>query len=114
VLVDSVAKKTRFLETVRDELNLRDTATIICGRVEGLPTLGVEVVTARAAAPLLTLFDWGLRHVRPGGQLVFPKGRRWKDEVQDAELRFLFDLETFPSMTDPEARILVAHNLKRR
>jgi 16S rRNA (guanine527-N7)-methyltransferase len=113
-LVDSVAKKCRFLETVRGELDLAGSVSIICGRVEALPTLGVEVATARAAAPLATLFDWSIRHVRPGGLYVFPKGRRWAEEVADAQLRFSFDLEAHPSMTDPEARILVARDVKRR
>jgi 16S rRNA (guanine527-N7)-methyltransferase len=81
-LVDSIAKKCRFLEAVRDELGLK--AKIICARVEQLPTLGVDVATARAAAPLETLFDWALRHVRPGGLFVFPKGRRWAEEVEAA------------------------------
>jgi 16S rRNA (guanine527-N7)-methyltransferase len=112
-LVDSVAKKCRFLEAVRDDLGLGN-VQILNARVEALPTLGVEVVTARAAAPLATLFDWGIRHCRPGGQFVFPKGRRWAEEVEEARTRFSFDLETFPSMTDRQARILIARNCKRR
>lgn len=112
-LVDSIAKKCRFLEAVRDELGLRDSVTVICGRVEGLPTLGVQVATARAAASLDKLLDWAIRHVRPGGLFVFPKGRRWAEEVEEAERRFLFDLETRDSLTDPDARILLVRNLKR-
>jgi 16S rRNA (guanine527-N7)-methyltransferase len=111
-LVESVTKKCRFLEVIRDELGLGN-VTVLNARVEQLPTLGIEVATARAAAPLVTLFDWSIRHVRPGGTYVFPKGRRWAEEVASARTKFLFDLETFPSMTDPDARILVAHNVKR-
>jgi 16S rRNA (guanine527-N7)-methyltransferase len=112
VLVDSIAKKCRFLETVKAALDLK-TVAVLNARVERLPTLGVEVATARAAAPLEHLFDWAIRHVRPGGEFVFPKGRRWSDEVDAARTKFSFDLETFPSMTDPDARILIARNLKR-
>jgi 16S rRNA (guanine527-N7)-methyltransferase len=112
VVADSVAKKCRFLEAVRDELGLAD-VTVLNARVEQLPTLGVDVATARAAAPLETLFDWAIRHVRPGGTFVFPKGRRWAEEVDAARTKFLFDLQTFESMTDPDARILLARNLKR-
>jgi 16S rRNA (guanine527-N7)-methyltransferase len=112
VLVDSVAKKCRFLEAVKAELQLANT-TVLNARVEALPTVGADVVTARAAAALDVLFDWGIRHARPGGLFVFPKGRRWAEEVDAARTKFRFDLETFPSMTDPDARILVARNLKR-
>lgn len=112
VLVESTAKKCRFLETVVRELAL-DNVTVLNARVEQLPTRGTDVVTARAAAPLDMLLHWGIRHCRPGGLLVFPKGRRWADEVEAARTKFRFDLESFPSMTDPDARILVARNLKR-
>ncbi len=112
-LVESIAKKCRFLEAVRDALAL-DNVAIINARVEELPTLGVDVATARAAAPLDVLLDWGIRHVRPGGLYVFPKGRRWAEEVDAARTKFSFELETFPSMTDQDARILIARNLKRR
>ncbi len=111
-VVESVAKKCRFLEAIRDDLGLAN-VTVLNARVEQLPTLGVEVATARATAPLETLFDWAIRHVRPGGTFLFPKGRRWAEEVVAARTKFLFDLEAFPSMTDPDARILVAHNVKR-
>lgn len=112
-LVDSIAKKTRFLEAIRDELNLQDRVTVVCGRAESLPTLGVQVATARAAAPLDKLLDWAIRHVRPGGLYIFPKGRRWAEEVEEAERRFLFDLETRDSLTDPEAKILLVQNVRR-
>lgn len=114
VLVDSVAKKARFLEAVRDALGLGDRVAVINARVEALPTLGVEVATARAAAPLATLFDWAIRHVRPSGTFLFPKGRRWAEEVAEARNRFNFDLETKASLTDPESRILLARGVKRR
>ncbi len=113
-LVDSVGKKARFLNAVRQELNLHNTVSVHCARVESLPPLGVDLVTARAAAPLATLLDWALRHLRPGGRCVFPKGRRWADEVSEAEALFSFDLTPYPSMTDPEARILLIEKVKRR
>jgi 16S rRNA (guanine527-N7)-methyltransferase len=113
-LVDSIAKKCRFLETVRDELGLQVNVSIINSRVEKMPALGVDVATARAAAPLSTLFDWAIRHVRPGGRFVFLKGARWADEVGATRRQFCFDLETHVSLTSPEARVLVAENLKRR
>lgn len=114
VLVDSVAKKARFLEAVRAALGLGDRVRVLNARVESLPTLGVDIATARAAAPLATLFDWALRHVRPGGQFIFPKGRRWAAEVGDARAQFDFALETHPSLTDGESRILVASQVRRR
>ncbi len=111
ILVDSVQKKARFLEAVTESLGLD--ARIICARVESLPTLGVDIATARATASLKQLFGWSIRHVRPGGTYIFPKGRRWADEVSEAQEEYQFDYESHPSMTDAEARIIVARNLKR-
>jgi 16S rRNA (guanine527-N7)-methyltransferase len=111
-LVESIAKKCRFLEAARDAMKVD--ATIIQARVETLSTLGVVTVTARAAAPLSVLLDWGIRHLRPGGLGIFPKGRRWAEEVEDAAKGFRFALDARQSMTDPEARILVISGLRRR
>lgn len=114
ILVESVAKKARFLDAVRAALDLSDRVEVINARVETLPTLGVDVATARATAPLATLFGWAIHHVRPGGLFLFPKGRRWAEEVAAARPRFDFDLETRPSLTDPESRILLARAVRRR
>jgi len=113
-LVDSVQKKCRFLLAVVDALELSSTVSIVCARIEALPTIGAEVATARAAAPLATLFDWSIRHVRAGGLYVFPKGRNWAEEVEIAERRFAFDHDLVDSITDADARIIVARTLKRR
>lgn len=112
-LVDSVAKKCRFLEAAVEAMGLNN-VTVICDRVERLRTLGVDVATARAAAPLADLFDWSLRHVRPGGQYVFPKGRNYAAELKTAESRFSFDYDLVESQTEPGAHIIVARNLGRR
>lgn len=112
-LVDSIAKKCRFLRAVADELQLRN-VRIICDRVESLKTLGVDIATARAAAPLTKLFDWSLRHVRPGGLFLFPKGRNFAVELEDAQRSFAFDHDLVQSKTDADARIIVARNLGRR
>jgi 16S rRNA (guanine527-N7)-methyltransferase len=112
-LVESVQKKCRFLEAVVEELRLSASVSIVCARIEALPTLGVDVATARAAAPLDTLFEWSIRHVRPGGRFIFPKGRSFAEELEAAERRFAFDHDLIESLTDPEARIILATNLAR-
>ena len=111
-LVDSVAKKCRFLEAVAAELGLSN-VKILCGRVEALPPQGVDVATARAAAPLHKLFDWALPHVRQGGRFVFPKGRNHALELGEAEKHFAFDAALVQSRTDKDARIIVARGIRK-
>jgi 16S rRNA (guanine527-N7)-methyltransferase len=112
-LVESIAKKCRFLEAVAQAMGVADRVTIVHGRVEALPWLQAEVVTARAVTALETLFDWSVKHGVRGCRWLFPKGRRWAQEVEDARKAFRFDLEVVESLTDAEARILVVTNLQR-
>ena len=113
-LVESIAKKARFLQALRDELGLQQQVSVLPQRIEQLPSLQVDVATARAVASLDRLLDWSLPHVRPGGLWLFPKGRSWEEEAGEARKRFSFDLSVLPSMTDAEARILRVCKLKRR
>lgn len=85
-LLDSTAKKTRFLEQVADEL--RVAVSVHTGRAEQLSTspLGgtFDVVTARAVASLDTLIGWAMPFLRPGGALYAVKGERWAEELEAA------------------------------
>lgn len=105
-LVESLQKKVRFLETVRDELGLQDRVRIICGRAESVAPIGATVGTARAVAPLVRLIPWVSRHLAPDGVMLLMKGRNWAAEVEDAKRHFRFDVEAVASKTDPDARIL--------
>ena len=114
VLVESIAKKARFLLAIRDELGLQDRVSVLHGRIEQLPPVAADVITARAVAALDRLLDWSLPHAGSDAMLLFPKGRRWQEEIAAARKRFSFDLAVLPSKTDAEARILRVAKLKRR
>jgi 16S rRNA (guanine527-N7)-methyltransferase len=45
---------------------------------------GVDVVTARAVAPLERLLGWTVPLLKPGGRLVMLKGSNAEDEVEAA------------------------------
>lgn len=113
-LVESIAKKCRFLEAVADEIGVSSMVTVTCARVEALSPLRAEVVTARATSALTNLFDWSVRHGRPATRFLFPKGRTWAEEVEAARARFQFEMQVIESMTDPEARILLFTGLRRK
>ncbi len=111
-LVESIRKKCDFLRKVVEDLRL-DNVEVVNARVEALPPMKADVVTARATAPLATLFDWSLRHGGAATRWIFPKGRTWMLEVEQARQAFRFELEVAESRTDPEARILLVTNLRR-
>jgi 16S rRNA (guanine527-N7)-methyltransferase len=114
VLVESIAKKCRFLAEVVGTLGLDKQVTIQNRRIETLPRAKFDVITARALASLEQLFDWALPFAGSGTRWVLPKGARVDEELAIATERFAFDYSLVPSLTDAAARIVVANGVKRR
>lgn len=112
-LVESVAKKARFLETVADELALSQ-VRVHNARVESILAFPVANVTARACAGLDRLFDWGLRFAAKDTRWLLPKGASVEDELVEARRSFVFHVEQVPSITDERGRIVIARDVKRR
>jgi 16S rRNA (guanine527-N7)-methyltransferase len=113
-LVESIAKKCLFLRAVIADLGLESVATVRNARVESMPRFTADVITARAAADLTRLFDWGLRFASSGTLWLLPKGATVEDEIAAASARFAFDHDLRPSITDARGRIVVARGVKRR
>ena len=83
-LVDSVAKKARFLDAAVAAAGLADRVTVRAMRAEELGArepAAWDVVTARAVAALADLVELALPMLRIGGQLV-----AWKGPDIEAEL----------------------------
>jgi 16S rRNA (guanine527-N7)-methyltransferase len=83
VLVESLLRRTEFLQMVVDKLGLD--AEVVRGRAEDAEVRqtagGADVVTSRAVASLDKLTRWSLPLLRPGGRLLAIKGERAPDEV---------------------------------
>jgi 16S rRNA (guanine527-N7)-methyltransferase len=103
-LVESDQRKAVFLRTVAQRAGV--SVTVLADRIENIPPLGTDVLSARALAPLATLLDHANRHLRPGGTALFPKGATWRAEVDEALERWRFDCENLPSATSPDGAIL--------
>lgn len=71
-----------------------------------LASLGADLVTARALAPLPVLLPLAARHLAPGGACLFPKGAAAEAELTAARGDWTMTVERFPSRTDPAATIL--------
>ncbi len=98
VLIDSVAKKTAFLNRVITELELAAEARPI--RVEEMdPTESFQLVTARAFAPLNKLLGFAAPLLKSGVAGLFFKGRHYRDELTEAHKHWTFDSEVIPSQT---------------
>ena len=100
-LVESDQRKAVFLQTVARETGIR--VTVRAERAESLPPMNVDVLSARALAPLEKLLTFAERHLAPGGCALFPKGASHESELQDAIKTANFSYETTTSTTDPNA-----------
>ena len=112
-LVESTGKKAGFLRLVADELALTE-VTVHNARVESLNAFPAAVISARACAPLVRLFDWGLRFATPDTRWLLPKGASVANELAEARQAFRFEAELVPSVTNADARIVRAFHVERR
>lgn len=84
VLLEPMARRVDWLHEVADRLDLH--LTIVRGRAEEREIRRqlseVDVVTARAVAPLARLAAWCLPLVRPDGLLLALKGVSANDEIE--------------------------------
>jgi len=110
-LVESDARKATFLGAAAREVGVE--AEIFCVRIESLPPLGADVVSARALAPLEKLLDLSHRHLASGGRAIFPKGKSHAEEVRIALETWSFNVQKYPSQTDPAAVILCVEGISR-
>jgi 16S rRNA (guanine527-N7)-methyltransferase len=113
-LVDSRKLRVDFLVRARDALKLGDRVDIICSKVEALQPRQFDVITARAFAPLGRLLELGERFAAPTTRWVLPKGRNAKSELEAAESLWQGEFRLEPSVTDPDAQIIVAEHVRRR
>ncbi|WP_414696179.1 16S rRNA (guanine(527)-N(7))-methyltransferase RsmG [Phenylobacterium sp.] len=109
-LVESMAKRCRFLQQVVDELALP--ATVHNDRAENLK-LPVDVVTARACAPLSRLLGYARPYLQAGATGLFLKGQDVASELEEATRTWKFEAEIIPSSSDERGRIVRVRRLGR-
>jgi 16S rRNA (guanine527-N7)-methyltransferase len=114
-LIDSHCRKAAFLrEAVR---TLGVPALVHAVRIEEFINSFsdvVDVVTARAVAPLRALLAYAEPLVKRGALALFPKGQDVEAELTDAAKYWIIDSELIPSRTSPRGRIVVVRAVQRR
>lgn len=109
--VESDQRKAVFLRTAIRELSL--SATVTTDRIESAPPLGAGAISARALAGLPDLLSFAHRHLAPQGRAFLLKGKSVQQEIDLAHAHWRFDLVVEPSITDPDACLLVLENIDR-
>ena len=109
-LVESDVRKATFLRTVIRECKL--SVRVLTDRIEALPSLQADIISARALAELPQLLKFADLHLRPNGTALFQKGARWQKELAAVDKSWSFQLDRFTSVTEPEAVILRMRGIK--
>ncbi len=109
-LIDSLGKRCRFLQEVVEALSLR--ATVVNGRAEA-QRIKVDVVTARALAPMDRLLAYAQPYLQRGAQGLFLKGEKAEAELIEARKVWQFDSTLSVSRSDPRGRIVSVRSLQR-
>jgi len=109
-LIESMAKRCRFLAEMVDALDLP--ATVHNARAESL-RLKVDMVTARACAPLTRLLGFAEPYCKLGGRAVFLKGSGVEVELAEARKVWRFEAESVTSLSDARGRLVFIGELAR-
>ncbi len=109
-LVESMTKRCRFLSEVSKALALPTEVHNV--RAEELD-LKVEIVTARACAPMTKLLGFSWPYLRRGAVGLFLKGQDVAVELSEAAASWKFETELRPSQSDPRGRIVQVKGLSR-
>lgn len=107
-LIESDQRKAAFLREAVRTLDLP--AMIHVKRIEEVPseTLpGLEIVTARALAPMPELLELAHPFLKDGAKGLFMKGANVDNELTDATKSWSIKSTIVPSKTDREGRIVV-------
>ena len=75
--------------------------------------LDVDVVSARALAPLPNLIELAQHHLNANGVLLAPKGASFEQEIASALESWSFHCEKYPSRTSEGSAILGISEIAR-
>ena len=114
-LIETNARKCAFLQAAARSTGARVQVRQcriedVIGRYAG----EVEVVTARALAPLPKLIAWTKDLLRTGAIGIFPKGQDVDAELTETAKYWSIDMDQVPSLTDPRGRILIVRGAEPR
>ncbi len=109
-LVDSNQKKINFVKHISKKLDI--SVKIFLSRIEKLNNSKFDFLISRALANLNKLFIYSQRVTDKNTVLIFLKGQKVKNEIQEAKKIWSFNSEIYPSQSDERGSVLIIKNLK--
>ncbi|MDG1152337.1 MAG: 16S rRNA (guanine(527)-N(7))-methyltransferase RsmG [Hyphomicrobiales bacterium] len=114
-LVEPIKKKADFLKSSAKGLGLD--VTVAQENYENIkdgPILSADVITARALMPLKGLLKLFSNNIKNGHIGIFPKGRSWEKELNDAKKHWKIKYRLVTSETNKESKILIVEGLDKK
>jgi len=115
VLIESNQRKVSFLRAAAREFDLK--VKVIAKRIDDTvsrETGHLDVITARALAPMPVLCGYAQRFWSPDTKALFLKGREHVDELAESAAIWHHDVVLRKSATDPQAAVVEITNLRPR
>lgn len=111
-LVESDHKKCLFMKEVARHTSC--SVTVHCDRIERVSLPKFTTITSRACSSLGQLFSYSSPFVSHETICLFPKGKNYSKELEEANKLWRYGCDTISSITDSEAAILKITDLQRR
>lgn len=112
-LVESIGKKTLYLNEVKTRLNLEN-VEVFNDRVENLKLPVADMITARAMTSLDNLFKYSILFSDKKTKLLFPKGKSYNEELDEAKKNWNFKFSVHENQLCSDGVILLFENLRRK
>jgi 16S rRNA (guanine527-N7)-methyltransferase len=108
-LVESRKLRVSFLEQAAELLQVRP--RILPGRAERMEAEKYDVISARAFAELTRLLQIAHPFSTEMTRWILPKGKGAQTELEQVRSTWQGDFRLEPSLTDPDARIIIAQGV---
>ena len=112
-LVESITKKTLYLNVVKEKIGLTN-VEIFNDRVENLSLPPADVITARAMTALDGLLKYSVLFTDKQTKLIFPKGKTFETELSEAKKKWNFKIQVHENEICSDGVILLLENLRRK
>ena len=111
-LIESIKKKSAFLESARELLDLSN-VKVINKRVENLKNVEFDIITCRALAKLTQIFNYSHHLSKQNTVFLLHKGINIVDEINEATKCWFFDYELIENKLESKSYILKIIGLKK-
>ena len=111
VLAIMAKEKTPYLKHVAEMTGAN--VEVLNERIENLPRQKVDVITSRAMTALDGLLGYAFPFCGKKTLCIFPKGKKYAEEIAEARKHWKFDCQAMPSEYSDEGVILLINNLSK-